>query len=148
MNYKEILNHLAPCGLDCSKCFAFSEGEIKLLSLRLEQLLGAFDRYAERFSRFLPVFTNYSSFKTLLSHFARANCLGCRKGDCIYPNCGVAGCYKIKGVDFCFQCSEFPCEKTNFDSDLKRRWIQMNRRMKDVGVEAYYNETKDMPRYR
>ncbi len=49
MNYKEILNHLAPCGLDCSKCFAFSEGEIKLLSSRLEQLLGAFDRYAEMF---------------------------------------------------------------------------------------------------
>ena len=57
-------------------------------------------------------------------------------------------CHAEKGVDFCFQCDEFPCEKTHFDADLKRRWVQMNNRMKEVGVEAYYEETKDAPRYR
>jgi hypothetical protein len=56
-------------------------------------------------------------------------------------------CYKDKGIDFCFQCDEFPCDKTNFDPDLKRRWIQMGSRMKEIGVEAYYAETKDAPRY-
>jgi len=54
----------------------------------------------------------------------------------------------MKGVDFCFQCDEFPCEKTNFDPDLKRRWFQMNTRMKEIGVEAYFEETKDLPRYK
>jgi len=148
MEYKSILSHLAPCGLNCSKCFAFSEGMIKILSVRLEHLLGAFDRYAERFSKFLPVFANYSSFKVLLSYLAQGDCLGCRRGTCIYPNCGVIGCHKIKSVDFCFQCDEFPCEKTNFDPDLKRRWIQMNNRMKEIGVEDCYEETKDLPRYK
>jgi hypothetical protein len=148
MEYKDILDILAPCGLNCRKCLAYSEGEIRTHSIDLQKLLGSFDRYAERFSLFLPVFKNYPFFKELLAYFTQADCNGCRKGACKYPNCGVIACYQQKGVDFCFQCDEFPCEKTNFDPDLKRRWIQMNNRMKEVGVETYYQETKDLPRYR
>lgn len=148
MEYKDILNILAPCGLNCFKCFAYSDGEIKSHSIKLQDLLGSFDSYAERFSKFLPVFANYPPFKELLSYLTKGDCQGCRKGTCKYPNCGVFKCYKQKGVDFCFQCDEFPCEKTNFDPDLKRRWIKMNNRMKEIGVEAYFEETKDLPRYR
>lgn len=147
MEYTEILDFLAPCGLSCQKCLGYTKGEIAFHSKKLQELLGNFDIYAERFSNFLPVFKNYPSFKKLLSHLAEPNCRGCRQGDCKYPNCGVAECYQKKGVDFCFQCNEFPCEKTNFDSHLKARWIQMNHRMKEIGVEAYYEETKDLGRY-
>jgi len=31
---------------------------------------------------------------------------------------------------------------------LNRRWIEMNSRMKEIGVRAYYAETKDLCRYR
>jgi hypothetical protein len=148
MQYKEILTVLAPCGLNCRKCFAYSDGEIRIFSTKLQELLGSFDRYAERFSVFLPVFKNYPPFKELLAYFTQADCNGCRKGACKYPNCGVITCYREKGVDFCFQCDEFPCEKTNFDPDLKGRWIKMNNRMKEIGVESYFEETKDLPRYR
>jgi len=149
MEYKDILNILAPCGLNCRKCLFYSEGDIQLHSTKLEELLGSFDRYAERFSELIhPVFKNYPSFKELLAYFAQASCRGCRKGDCKYSNCGVITCYQQKSVDFCFQCDEFPCEKTNFDPDLKRRWIQMNNRMKEIGVEAYFEKTKDLSRYR
>lgn len=149
MEYWEILNVLAPCGLNCRKCYAHTEGSIKAYSIKLQEALGAFDRYAQRFSTLVgPVFGNYPSFKELLSYFAQVGCKGCRKGTCEFANCGVINCHKEKGVDFCFQCDEFPCEKTNFDPDLKRRWIQMNNRMKEVGVEAYYDEVKDLPRYR
>lgn len=148
MEYKDILDILAPCGLNCRKCFAHSEGEIRMLTTKLQELLGSFDRYAERFSAFLPLFKNYPSFKELLAYFTQADCNGCRSGTCKYPNCGVTTCYQQKGVDFCFQCDEFPCEKTNFDTDLRRRWIQMNNRMKEIAVESYFEETKDLPRYR
>ena len=147
MRYDDILKTLAPCGLNCSKCQAYSEGEIKKHADELKRLLGSFDRYAERFSNFLPVFRNYHAFKELLNQFSEANCKGCRQGDCKYPNCGVASCYKQKGVDFCFQCNEFPCDKTNFDPNLHKRWLAMNKRMKEAGVEAYFEETKDQPRY-
>lgn len=148
MEYKDILDILAPCGLNCRKCFAYSEGEIRMLSTKLQELLGSFDGYAERFSAFLPVFKNYPSFKELLAYFTQGDCQGCRKGGGRYPNCGVRTCYQQKGVDFCFQCDEFPCKKTNFDPDLKRRWIEMNNRLKKIGIEAYFEETKDLPRYR
>jgi hypothetical protein len=126
---------------------AFANGDIKRIAAELKQLLGSFDNYAQRFSRFAPVFENYSSFKRLLEYFTQAGCKGCRNGDCVYPNCGVAPCHKKKGVDFCFQCGEFPCERTNFDPNLKERWIKMNNLMKQKGVEAYFEESKDFPRY-
>ncbi len=147
MRYDVILKTLAPCGLNCGKCQAYAEGDIQKHAMELRRLLGSFDSYAERFSKFLPVFKSYPAFKDLLNHFSAANCKGCRKGDCKYPNCGVAPCYKQKRVDFCFQCNEFPCEKTNFDPNLKQRWIRINARMREIGVEAYLEETKDMPRY-
>jgi hypothetical protein len=31
--------------------------------------------------------------------------------------------------------------------ELPTRWMRMNNRMKQIGVEEYYDETKDMPRY-
>jgi len=147
MQYPDIIKLLAPCGLNCGKCQAFREGDIRKNALELKRLLGSFDTYAERFSAFLPVFRNYPAFRELLNHFSEANCKGCRQGDCKYPNCGVPACYKDQGVDFCFQCQEFPCDKTNFDPNLKQRWISMNTRMKEVGVEAFFEETKDLPRY-
>ncbi len=147
VTYDQILKILAPCGLSCRKCMAFAEGEIKGHAQALKRLLGAFDVYAERFSRSLPIFENYPHFKELLNYFAEANCRGCRCGDGRYPNCVVASCVRRKGIDFCFQCDEFPCEKTNFDSHLEKRWRLMNNRMKAVGVEAYYQETEDSPRY-
>jgi len=146
--YQDILQTLAPCGLNCRKCFAFAGGEIKLLSRRIKALLGNFDNYAERFSSFLPVFKNYPSFKSLLHYLSEGDCLGCRNGTCKYSDCGVFRCYQEKGVDFCFQCKEFPCEKTNFDPDLHRRWIEMNNEMKKMGIKAYFEKSRKLPRYR
>ena len=148
MEYEQILEHLAPCGLNCRKCFAHTKGDITLHSQALQECLGAFDIYAQRFSTFEPAFENYPAFKEMLALFAQPACDGCRQGTCLYPNCGVITCYKEKGVDFCFRCDEFPCDKTNFDPHLRRRWRQMNRRMQEVGVKAYFEETKDLPRYR
>lgn len=148
MEYEEILEKLAPCGLSCEKCFANSEGDVRKSSTKLKELLGSFTSYAERFSSFIPVLKNYSAFEELLNFFAQANCDSCRKGTCIHPNCGVIGCYQKKGVDFCFQCDEFPCNKTNFAPEHRNRWVQTNNRMREVGVILYFEETKDLPRYR
>ena len=150
IKYEEILNILAPCGSNCRKCVFNKNGEIKKHSRELKKLMGSFDRYAERFSELInPMFKNYSNFKELLEFFTRVDCKGCRNQTCsIYPNCGVVNCYKEKGVDFCFQCKEFLCGKTNFDSDLKRRWILINKRMKEIGIETYCKESMESPRYR
>ena len=147
MEYKNIL---APRGLNCRRCFAHSEGEIRTLSLKLIDRLGSFEKVAERFFVPFPVFVNYPHFKKLLAFFAQGDCQGCRKGSCKFPefNCGVMTCYQKKGVDFCFQYDEFPCDKSNFDLASKQRWITRMNWMKEIGVEAFYEETKNLPRYR
>lgn len=147
MEYEDILDDLAPCGLSCRKCFANSRGDIALLSAQLQERLGSFDVYAERFSAFLPAFKDYPPFKELLAYLVQGHCDGCRRGTCLHPNCGVSTCYREQGVDFCFQCDEFPCQETNFDPHLEGRWRQMNERMGEIGVEVCYEESKDLPRY-
>ena len=145
---KDILKDLAPCGLSCRKCFAFREGEIGKHSRALKDLLGNFDIYAKRFSAFLPPFEDYAAFKRLLDYLSSPDCEGCRNGTCKWPDCGVQACYREKGVDFCFQCDEFPCNRTNFDAHLKKRWIHMQEQMKAMGIDAYHDETKDRSRYK
>ena len=150
MIYDKILNSISPCGLNCKKCFAHDDGDIRKYSLKLEEKLGNFDVYAKRFVTLLdnPIFKKYGDFKIMLDFFASENCKGCRKENCkLFKNCGVRSCHQEKNMDFCFQCDNFPCNKTNFDEHLQKRWVQLNERIREIGIEAFYAETKDKPRY-
>jgi len=147
---EKIKKALGPCGLNCEKCFANADGGIKYHSRKLQELLGNFDIYAERFITLIdePKFKNYPAFKIMLDYFSETNCRGCRDECCkLFKDCGVKECYKEKGADFCFQCDEFPCDKTNFDDHLRKRWIEINQRIKEIGIENYYYEIKEKPRY-
>lgn len=145
-----IINYFGPCGIYCEKCFAFSSGSIKLNSTALENALGNFDLYAERFAVLLnePAFSSYPDFKKLLHYFSTVNCRGCRKEQCkLFASCKVRECHKTKKVDFCFQCPEFPCNNTGFDEHLYKRSVLINLRIKKIGIQKYYEEIKDRPRY-
>lgn len=148
---EEYIKHrLGPCGLHCGKCFAFEEGEIRQLSRKLEQALGNFDVYAQRFAEMLeePVFRKYSDFKEFLHYLAKVSCKGCRKEECkLFKGCNVRSCSEEKGADYCFQCEDFPCAHTGFDEHLYQRYVKINEKMKENGVEAYYKEVKDQARY-
>lgn len=147
MEYQEVLRHLAPCGLDCNRCAGFKGGEIKALSLRLTELLGGYDRLANMQADKIPAFSGYSQFKDVLAVFSQGTCGGCREADCSCPvNCIVKTCHKEKGVDFCFQCQEYPCSKQEHPL-LRQRWQQKNDRMKEIGVVQFFEEQNKMPRY-
>lgn len=150
MTYEAILDALGPCGLSCEKCFAHADGDIRRHSLELREKLGNFGPFAKRFETLLdaPVFAKYPDFRAMLELFAFENCQGCRNENCkLFKGCGVRGCHQEKGVDFCYQCGEFPCQDTNFDENLQKRWTELNLRIRETGVEKYYEETKDTPRY-
>lgn len=143
----EILETLAPCGLNCRKCIYNSNGEIRELSSRLKERLGNFAPYAERFSIGTPVLRGYKEFHDILDFMSEGDCRGCRHGGCKFPGCNVLSCTSGKGIDFCYQCSEFPCERSGLQGGLKERWIRMNSRMKESGVEGYYKDSMNEPRY-
>jgi len=150
MDYEFIKSRLAPCGLHCGKCFAFADGDIRLQSRQLKGNLGNFDVYAERFVTMLdePAFSKYPDFKLFLNLLSESKCKGCRKEQCVlFKTCKVRDCSEKKSVDFCFECNDFPCNDTGFDEHLYKRSVHINRRMKEIGVESYYKEIKDKPRY-
>jgi len=147
MDYHEVLTNLAPCGLDCSRCADYQKGEIKELSSKLLKLLGDYERLAKIKSEKKPEFAGYAQFKEILTVFSEAACGGCRSENCLCPiTCVTKTCHKEKGVDFCFQCVEYPCQRQH-NPILRKRWMQNNNRMKEVGVVRFYEEQVKAPRY-
>nr|WP_315988521.1 DUF3795 domain-containing protein [Desulforamulus aquiferis] len=67
--------------------------------------------------------------------------------NCSCPvNCAVRTCFKEKGIDFCFQCQDYPCNKQE-NPMLRQRWLEKNDRMREIGVTSYYEEQRKLPRY-
>jgi len=87
VDYKQMT---APCGLDCFNCPMYLAREDEELRGKLAQNMG------------LPV--------------ERAMCLGCRDEKGIIgflkwtEPCNVYKCTGRKGIDFCSECSDFPCD--------------------------------------
>jgi len=139
---------IAPCGLSCGKCLAYAGGPIQLLSAELGEELGDnFAAYAERFEDMNPVFKNYPAFRELLDYFATGSCSGCREKGCLFKDCKVTVCVKEKGVDYCFQCADFPCNKHGMPEGLAERWLANNEKMKEIGPDEWFCGCKDKPRY-
>jgi len=141
---------IAPCGLSCEKCFTHVDGQIRLTSLKLQELLGNFHNYAPRFETLLdePILGKYRVFQEVLNYFASENCQGCRQEQCkLFKECGVRPCHQEKQVDYCYQCDDFPCDRTNFDEPLYNAWIKINEIIRQSGLEKYYQITCDRPRY-
>ncbi len=147
---EKIKQSIGPCGLCCETCFAHVDGEIRKYSMKLKEKLGNFHINAKRFETLLddPIFKKYADFKEMLDYFASENCKGCRNEQCrVFTNCGVRSCHQEKQIDFCYQCDEFPCEKTNFDPGLYNGWIAINKSIQKKGIEQYYEKARNRNRY-
>ncbi len=147
---ERIKESIAPCGLCCETCFAHVDGDIRRYSLKLKEKLGNFHVYAQRFETLLgnPIFNEYPAFKEMLDYFASENCQGCRHEQCkLFKDCGVRPCHQAKQIDFCYQCDQFPCEKSNFDPGLYKAWVKINEMIRAMGIEAYGKTARVRPRY-
>jgi len=146
--YAEILKHLAPCGLDCWRCADFEGGEIQTVSVRLKELLGDYGRVAALKSGSNHEFAGFAAFQSMLESLAQGPCGGCRSDRVTCPlDCLARTCSREKGVDYCFQCPSYPCEGQFAGMPLRKRWMQLGDRMKQIGVEAFYEEQLSTNRY-
>jgi len=143
----ELLNRLAPCGLDCKRCTRFIEGEARHSALKLKEALTGFEKMAPRVADKVPALAHYQEFLAVLDFLSTVDCVGCRAGGSTLPFCAARTCFREKGVDFCFQCDEYPCQRNQFPANLAERWRAYNDRMKAVGVEAFHEEQLKKPRY-
>lgn len=142
-----IRKRLAPCGLDCQRCAMFAEGDIAGHSRKLAGLLEGFERAAATAAGRVPVLAGYPSFRAVLEFLSGASCAGCRHGRMTLPFCAARTCAADKGVDFCFECGEYPCNRNNYPPHLAVSWRTCNDRMREIGVEAFYDEQLGTPRY-
>ncbi len=109
----------APCGLDCFNCIVYEKNITGAMRTRVAQALG------------IPE--------------AKVDCKGCREQNGRVLNgtsCATLDCVKAKGVDFCFECGDFPCAKLAPAADKAESYphnIKLYNlcRMKKVGVEAW-----------
>lgn len=76
-------------------------------------------------------------------------CNGCRSEKrCFYceTKCTMAKCAADKGVDFCGQCPEYPCESLkSFQAEMPHRielWKSQDR-IKEAGYEKWYAEMRE-----
>jgi hypothetical protein len=78
-------------------------------------------------------------------------CLGCRGQDVGKPEhcrqCKIKDCVASRGIDFCFECSSFPCLTIkSLDKSYRQRYrvslIENGIRIKTVGAEQHLLEEK------
>jgi len=119
---KKILT--APCGLDCFNCPSH-ESNIT-------------EEYKHRVSDFLKI------------PVEETPCKGCRdeKGNCrfvINKPCATWDCVQEKGVTYCYECTDFPCEKlmpTFQGADYPHNMKVYNLcRMKLIGIDKWIEES-------
>ena len=147
MKKREVIGKLSVCGLDCSRCADYENSEIRSLSSKLSELLKGYKGLARIKAENNPIFKGYPEFDQILSYFAKGTCSGCRSENVQCPlECHAKDCRQERNIDFCYECDEFPCER-QFNGKLRERWIERNNRMKEIGVEKYYIEQSQLPRY-
>ena len=67
MDYDEIVDLLAPCGLDCSRCIFYGDGAIKRSSVELAGALEGFENVAPMIAKTMaPAMADYDKFLAIL----------------------------------------------------------------------------------
>ena len=95
MDYKQMT---APCGLDCFNCPIYLANENEELRTAISKNMG------------IP--------------YEKAFCIGCRNENGTIPflnmtePCNVYKCIEKKGIDFCCDCSDFPCDHLHPYADM------------------------------
>ncbi|RPI75230.1 MAG: DUF3795 domain-containing protein [Desulfobacteraceae bacterium] len=122
MDYKR---YTAFCGIDCFNCEVFKENVTPELQNRLASI---YKKKPEEIK-----------------------CNGCRDSGCLilpYP-CPTKACAGQKGVDFCSDCAEFPCNRLQPCSDKADRLPHNLKvfnlcRIKAVGLDQWAKETPEI----
>jgi len=131
-------NEVGYCGDYCRTCHWYTDAMRKPAAQLLELVKNHFE---------VAIWTNVkggNSEETIkgLEILSKGACNFNCKGGSGWDGCPVRKCCMAKGIDFCFECSEFPCERnwgeksehTNIFTADKIKRLQ---EMKAIGVEEW-----------
>jgi len=122
MERQELLDAVAACGLDCMDCPIHERNITDELAGRLSSAYGCVPE--------------------------KTACGGCRSDarSVLCPaECATLDCSRERGVDFCFECDGFPCDKLHPAADMADKLphnlkVYNSCRMREKGVERWLKE--------
>jgi len=95
------------------------------------------------FHRWMPEWVkefDYTEFRKALDFFSKKDswlvCWKCCKGGDGRPDCEIRKCCKNHGLDVCFDCGEFPCDKVKEDT----RMIERAKEYKKLGKDEWLRQ--------
>ncbi len=152
---EKILKSVAPCSMFCSTCTGCKYGEISLHATELLKLLEGHEEFLDKNlkAQYRDRLDEFRIFQKRLKKFANPKCGGCRNGGssgCSIKGCIIPECVKEHNIDFCAECPEFPCQKvnnSNFKETTIKKWLDGTQKIKEMGIEKYYEEYKNVPHY-
>ena len=124
---------ISVCGLNCARC------DVRLAGLGDEKLR---DEIQGGFREELDMIVEAEKIR----------CGGCRGPPEIHwsPDCEMTSCADEKRHRYCFECTEFPCEKLErFSRDgvaHHERTVDNLKRMRELGLERWIEEQRDRGR--
>jgi hypothetical protein len=150
----QLLDRVAPCSLLCYSCPGSTRGIICELSSKLHTYFEGFYEFTKKNApeEYKSRADSFKEFDDYLFLFTQPQCNGCRHNpnpeSCI-PGCFVLECTQEQGVDYCGECSLFPCDKVRdiFNPSVYKRWLEGNKRIKQAGIIQYHKEEKDKSHY-
>lgn len=79
-----------------------------------------------------------------------SKCSGCAGENFLtkHPSCGVISCCQRRGIEYCYQCDEYPCKRydgvDSCDSFISHRnQLKDFEKVKRIGLEAYQSEINE-----
>ncbi len=163
MEKKSLLECIAPCALLCYSCPSYGKGPASESARKLCRYWQGYDVFR---AMYLPEsereawYKEFGTFMGTLAYLGSASCPGCRNNPpsekdgwgCV-DGCVIPACAKEHGVDFCADCGEFPCKKaeeffisTNHGC-TGDEWKKRTLRMREIGAEAYFEESREASHY-
>jgi hypothetical protein len=131
---------VAYCGLYCGLC-----DQKTRVPERAAALLEALHRADfEAWGRGYP---GFEEFWTLLARLATVQAgATCRSGACGAPHCGIRLCAQERGVQYCPQCADYPCERVRLLGRSEATLLHDGVRLREMGVQAWVSEQEERRR--
>ncbi len=86
---------------------------------------------------------DYTEFRKALDFFSKKDSWlvcqkGCKRGDG-RPDCEIRKCCQKRGMDLCFDCDEFPCDKVKGNKEM----IEMAKEYEELGEKEWLRQQVD-----
>lgn len=151
MKKKELLEKIAPCSLMCHTCSAYEKGVICQTAKQLSKYTEGICEFYEKHSP--NEVEGFKAFQEELAKYSAGKCSGCRNREhhgCSIEGCFILECTKEHDIDYCGECTEFPCDKTQkiFEEEVYLQWLKGNGEIKDFGIECFWKKNCEKSHYR